>query len=213
MRLFELLGNAMAGALDVSVGMLIAAAVSYGLGLPFEPWYFLVGALFALLPDSDIAIPILNGTVEGDHRATLMHRPALTLGATALFGAILSAYAGTLFWLFCPVLALLWHYVHDTGGWLFGNGAIAWKWPFTTTFHTFGAVPEEPAMPHSEWVRSHWLMAGALSRKELAAASVCLGLALAIPYGPLAGAVAFLAASLATLAAWGAYALAARRGA
>lgn len=201
----------MAGALDVCVGMLIAALFSYGLGLPFEPWFFLIGALFALLPDIDIALPILKGNVEGDHRATLMHRPALILGAVALLGSLASVYAGTIFFLLCPLLSLLWHYLHDTGGWLFGAGAIAWKWPLAATPLSFGGMHEAPTLTHSEWIRVHWLMAGALSRKELGAASLCLGLALAISYGPLTGAIAAAAAVLMTMVVWTAYALYAHR--
>jgi hypothetical protein len=206
MRFFELLGNAMAGALDVSVGMLIAASLAYVLGVPFEAWFFILGAVFALLPDIDIALPILRGSVTGDHRATLMHRPALILGATALVGGLASAYAGTLFFLLCPLAALLWHYLHDTGGWIFGQGAIAWKWPFASTFYSFDGAPEGSLMSHSEWVRIHWLMAGALSRKELSAASLLLGLAIAIPYGALLGLLAAAAGALMSIAAWAAYA-------
>lgn len=197
----------MAGSLDVGVGMLIAASLSFAYGLEAHPPYVLVfGALFALLPDFDIVLPILKGNIEGNHRLTLFHAPLLTLGIVAFFGAIGSFYAGNIFWLVCPLVCVLWHYIHDTEGWFLGNGAIAWAWPYRKTTYTFKGPTILEEGSHDEWLTTNWLKPASLSIKELGLGALFVGAAIAFFYGSFWGCAAGVAAVLAVLIVWVCYA-------
>ena len=196
----------MAGALDASVGMLIAAALAYGFGLSFSPWLLLFGAFCALLPDFDILLPILQENVVGNHKLTLLHAPSFVLGLAVILGGMGSLYADSFFWLACPVLCLLWHYLHDTGDWFFGSGAVAWGWPYTTTLYASTGARILETIPHTVWIETEWLVSTPLSRKEIAAASICIGLAVSIPYGPLWGMLIASSSAFMAVAVWALYA-------
>lgn len=119
-----LMGNALAGYLDFCVGLLIATLVGNAMGYGAPPILLLWGAVCALLPDTDIVLPILRGRIEGDHRTTLWHRPAATFLGLTVFLLALNLQAGV--WAAVGYAALLWHYLHDTP-----MGGIAWLWPYS----------------------------------------------------------------------------------
>lgn len=206
-RILRLIGNGMAAALDVSIGMLIAALIARAISLDIEPYHLLAGALLALLPDFDIFLPVLKDDVGGLHRETLMHRPALILPLSAIAGAAASYYTGTSFWLFCSIICPLWHYLHDTSGWWFGAGGIAWAWPINDTLYTLKGPWTPPHHEHAAWVEREWLTPSALSSKEIGAGSIASGLAVGTAFGPFEGTTFFLFSLLMTAVVWSLHAL------
>lgn len=172
-----LLGNALAGSLDLSMGALIAAATLSSFGIQPELWHLALGAVLAVLPDFDIVVPILSGReAQGNHHTTLMHRPVLIIPAAALVAYI----AGGQAWGMVAFLCVSWHYLHDTPP--LGMGGIAWLWPLDHRYWSPWG-PSEPAlggMTHHAWLKKYWLQLSPLSSMEIGAGLMALALALLI---------------------------------
>lgn len=172
-----LLGDALAGTLDLCIGALIASATLSTLGYEVAPWHLVVGAILAVLPDFDI-IPAVLTDRKGieDHRTTLMHRPLLVIPAATLVAFLIGGEA----WGLVAFLCVAWHYLHDTPP--LSPGGIAWLWPFDTRFISVFGV-EEPRsgfMGHDEWVRTYWLRPTMRSVSEVGVGLVALVLAIVI---------------------------------
>lgn len=176
-RMLMLIGDALAGFLDLCVGALVASAALSALGHAVHPWHLALGAALAVLPDFDIILPILTDRrgIEG-HHTTLMHRPLFLIPAASLAAYALGGGA----WELVAFLCVAWHFAHDTPP--LSPGGIAWAWPFSAKFvSVFGA--EEPhggSIAHDEWIRRYWLRPSARSVSEIGAGAAALALALLI---------------------------------
>lgn len=112
---------------DVGHGILSVLIVGLLLNVSLS-WHFVVGILFALLPDVD-ALPRLfrTGSVvptdndPADHRDYL-HFPVIYL-VLGFFLCVFSLYWGLVF-----LLATTLHFLNDTWG---TGGGIMWLWPLT----------------------------------------------------------------------------------
>ncbi len=208
MRFFHFIGNCMAGALDVSVGMLIAALLVWFVGdQPIVP-QLAVGVLLVLLPDFDIVQPIFQSKViVGNHRETKMHIPLLVVPISSICGGFITFMTGDFFWLGCFFLCPLWHYLHDTGGWFLGNGALPWKWPYESTLCSFGNSLKYEEQPHSDWLEKRWLRRSPLSVKELSVGYVASGVAVTLTFSWVEGLCFAMFALLSTLIVWNLYAV------
>ena len=176
-KLRMLLGNALAGFLDLSMGAALAAITLSAFGMRPELWHLAVGAALAVLPDFDILLPILRmREVTGNHHATLMHRPLLVMPAAALAAFLLGGPA----WGLAALLCVSWHFAHDTPP--LGMDGIAWLWPFDERYWSpYGAAePRISGLPHYEWLRKYWLTPSPLLLMEIGAGLMALALALLI---------------------------------
>lgn len=181
-KLRMLLGNALAGFLDLSMGAALAAVTLSAFGMQPEPWHLAVGAALAVLPDFDILLPVLRmREVTGNHRTTLMHRPLLLVPLAALAAFALGGPA----WGATAFACALWHFAHDTPP--LSAGGIAWLWPFDERYWSphGAAEPRMPGMPHHEWLKKYWLRPSPLLLMEIGAGLMALALALLIALQPV----------------------------
>ncbi len=107
--------------LDIKLGILWAFLLGVIFSEPFTLGWFLLGIVFALLPDLDFWIEYakrgtVGGTVLGAHR-TLFHNPLPYL----LIATLVLYFFGTAW-------ATMGHLIHDTAGMGFG---VRWLWPFS----------------------------------------------------------------------------------
>lgn len=172
-----LLGNALAGFLDLGVGALIAAAVLSSLGIQPVLWHLAAAGVLAVLPDFDILLPIISGREPvGNHRMTFMHRPLIVIPVVSLAAYLLGGQA----WGIVALLCVLWHYLHDTPP--LSQGGIAWLWPYDSRYWSPWG-PTEPklgSMAHNEWLKKYWLQLSPLLCIEVGAGLMALALALFI---------------------------------
>jgi hypothetical protein len=165
-------GNALAGFLDFSVGVLIATLTAHFFGVELAWWQLWVGGVLALLPDFDIAFLILaEKRVNSDHHKSPLHKPLLMLPLVGLIGYAI----GGDYWELTALLCVLWHFIHDTPG--FGGGGIAWAWPISKKYWSLtGAHPLIHAS-HEEWIRDNWLRPSRMSVREVGLGTLALVIA------------------------------------
>jgi hypothetical protein len=170
-----LFGSALAGSMDLAVGVLIATIISSAMSVPVVWWHLLVGAVLAILPDFDIIFQIVTfGHVNSAHHRSPLHRPVLLLPLITIVGWL----AGGEWLAYTAFICVLWHYVHDTKG--FGGGGIAWAWPFSKKYWSLTGSHELYHMNHAQWIENYWLKPTKLSIREVMVALLALVLALAI---------------------------------
>lgn len=176
-RALILVGDFLAGLLDLCMGALIASATLSTLGYEVLPWHLALGAVLAVLPDFDIILPILTDQkgIE-NHHTTIMHRPLFLIPLAALVAYALGGAA----WALLASLCVAWHFVHDTPP--LSPSGIAWVWPLSEKFLSiYGARdPRVGTMLHDEWVQTYWLRPTVRSVSEIGAGLVALVLAVAI---------------------------------
>lgn len=184
MRLLVLGANGIAGFMDFGVGALIICLMSLAFDIHLPEWYLLIGGILALLPDSDIILPIIEGNQSeiGDHHQTLAHRPIIMLSLVMMMGILV----GGLFWTTTAATCVFWHYVHDTRG--FGGGGIAWGWPFFEKYWSplYGA--EEPSRTppdHQELLGEIWLRPSRLALCEITIGMISLMIAMRLASVPV----------------------------
>ncbi len=119
--------------LDLKLGILWALLIGFVFGEPITLLWVFLGVCFALLPDIDFWIELIQrGTVGGKtlgaHR-TLLHNPLTYIPVTLFVGSLFGPALMTLFG-----LGVFGHFVHDSMGMGFG---VRWLWPFSLNFHKF----------------------------------------------------------------------------
>lgn len=119
-----------AALLDIVMGVSVVFALGEMLGESINEFQYLIGSALALFPDIDYGWQIVRGrNAKDDHHQYLMHRPLFGLVCAPLLGYAL----GGTFWALVAGILVLWHYVHDTEGFL-GRG-VAWLWPFSSWYY------------------------------------------------------------------------------
>lgn len=181
-KLKYLFGSALAAFMDFGVGVLIAAVVAEFIGVEIPIWFLAIGGVLALLPDFDIALPILTlRAPEGNHRETLFHRPVFLLP----LATVATWFIGGEYWALTTFLCVLWHYIHDTKP--LSEGGIAWFWPLSHNYWSLmGAedpknvnVSTSPA-EHNAWIEKNWLRLSPMLIREVSLGVIALVLALGL---------------------------------
>jgi hypothetical protein len=178
-KLRMLLGNALAGFLDLSVGACIASAALAAWGMHPGLWQLAAGSVLGVLPDFDIVAPILLGRENlGNHHTTLMHRPLFLVPAASLCAYLIGGPE----WALIAFLCVAWHYLHDTPP--LSTGGIAWLWPLDSRYISpWGwSAPHAGGMSHHAWLKKYWLTPSPRSRMEIGAGLMALALALLIAW-------------------------------
>lgn len=122
--------------LDISAGAFTVLVAGMAVGYEVSIIECGIGSLFALSPDIDCAWQFLRGRhARNDHHQYITHRPIFGVSVALLLGGAYGVATGM--WLWCAVapLLVLWHYLHDTEGFL-GRG-IAWLWPISPWHYGF----------------------------------------------------------------------------
>lgn len=120
----------LAGILDLAAGALLVHLLSGYFSHPLEWWQYAVGAFLGASPDIDLLSWFLGKNVY-EHHEYLTHRPIVGIPLAVVFGWFL----GGTFWATAAGIGALWHYLHDTEGFLcLSNGGIAWFWPFSKKY-------------------------------------------------------------------------------
>ena len=119
--------------LDIAVGIFLAAGVSWVFAEPLTWQIIAATALLALFPDIDFWVEFLrHGSVGGkairEHRE-LLHYPLSYIPPLAVVFYFAGAFWGTL-----AILALVWHFLHDSVG---AGWGIRWFWPFSKRPYKF----------------------------------------------------------------------------
>lgn len=118
--------------LDIALGISLATLVAEWFGFNATATWYVLGVVFALLPDVDLVLTRLSaamrkagsgvGKFTHEHR-DLLHYPILFAAAAVLLFLFEGPEVGTLF-----SLTLLAHFLHDSVhiGW-----GVVWLWPFS----------------------------------------------------------------------------------
>jgi len=128
-------------------------------------YFYLVGILFSLLPDSDLLL-IKIGLVK-DHHQFPTHYPLISIPVICLFmfGIVMIykvAYPG--FWVSVATLCLFFHYIDDTWGRTSGIG-LRWLMPWGKKYYSFWPrrvltekeIKEAELLSPEQWVEYHYL--------------------------------------------------------
>lgn len=176
-KLRMLLGNALAGFLDLAMGAALAALALSAFGIHPALWHLLIGSVLGVLPDFDIIPTILLGReAAGNHRTTLMHRPLFLAPLAAIAAYLVGGQA----WGAAALACVTWHYLHDTPP--LSMGGIAWLWPLDSRYWSPWG-PSEPhagGMSHHAWLKKYWLRPSPLLYMEVGSGLMALALALFI---------------------------------
>jgi hypothetical protein len=164
------IGHFLAACLDFAAGVFIVATLSAVLQVDVPLWVYPLSAFLAVLPDTDIFLPVLRASdlLGWDHHQTFMHRPLLILPAVTLLGTVIGFLLGNLlFYALVFFSCVFWHYVHDTKG-MVPEGGIAWAWPFSRYYLSpFGKdVPEQVRHRETPFYLE-WIHPTVLSVREL----------------------------------------------
>ena len=176
-KLRMLLGNALAGFLDLCMGAALAAVTLSAFGTHPALWHLAIGSVLGVLPDFDIIPAVLLGReAAGNHRATLLHRPLFVIPAAALAAYLIGGQA----WGLAAFACVTWHFLHDTPP--LSLGGIAWLWPLDNRYWSpWGpAEPHAGGMSHHAWLEKYWLAPSPLLLMEMGAGLTALALALLI---------------------------------
>ena len=178
MRLYSLIGNALAAFLDFSAGVFVICLVALALGYRADPAAYIIGGILGMAPDFDVFYMFFKKKrVYGDHHQFITHRPVFGIALSSLFGLLL----GGDFWVIAAPSCLFWHYLHDTEG--FGGGGVAWFWPLSKQYYSPFRIasPEKSLMGqnqdrHDNWLEATWLVPSKKSVTEIAIGSALLGI-------------------------------------
>lgn len=119
--------------IDTVAGIILSLGVAHIFEVPLSPWWLILGVAFALLPDIDFLIELVQrGTVGGKklgaHRV-LTHIPLLFLMPGILLYLFASPPLALLF-----LSCILWHFVHDIHAMGYGYRLL---YPFFDKFYKF----------------------------------------------------------------------------
>jgi hypothetical protein len=135
--------------LDFGLGILSVIAVSEIFHLPITLWFLFWGIFFALLPDADFILHLLQKKSPHhnayEHRS-IFHLPLIyiPLGTILIWPVFGPAFA-VLF-----IFASLSHFLHDSFG--IGRG-VHWLYPFSKTSYAFIYMHS----PHAKWGLWQWI--------------------------------------------------------
>lgn len=119
-----------AGILDLATGLLIMHTLSVSFAHPLLWWQYAIGACLGASPDIDLFYAFWKKNATGHHEY-LTHRPIIGIMLATVLGFLL----GGAFWAWCTGIAVSWHYLHDTDGFLgLSGGGIAWFWPISKKY-------------------------------------------------------------------------------
>lgn len=185
--------------LDIAFGVCIAALTAYALHVDIAMWQLPIGAFLALLPDFDIALPLLRRAYKGleEHKTSLMHRPFIVIPLATL----IAWWLGGNFWAIVACACVFVHFVHDTKG--FGDGGLEWFWPLSKREWSLTGVEDpQPKPPLEEWIYGRWLVPTKLSVLEIVLGSIALGIGIDLTIGPPVGAMLAAIACFGAVVMW-----------
>ena len=199
---------------DACIGALVVALVGRSWNIWGHMWpltalgMITLGSVLALLPDLDIAYPLLKGKHDDlhEHHTMLMHRPLLVLPAvTGLAWLVSDFLIGHHLWTVVAFTCIAWHFVHDTYG--FGGAGLEWFWPLSKReWSPFGQPTANLHVTLAEWLPS-WYKPSPLSFREIVIGSAALSLAMGIVFGYRTAEVFFVLPILGTFFVWGLYSI------
>lgn len=130
MFIWRVISLGLAGVLDLGAGMLIVTLLAEHFSYSLAWWQYVVGALLAASPDIDLLLGFFGKSLD-EHHEYLTHRPIFGLPFAIFVGWLI----GGEFWAYVAGFGVLWHYLHDTQGFLFlyDNG-LAWFWPYSKKY-------------------------------------------------------------------------------
>ncbi|TSC89816.1 MAG: hypothetical protein G01um10143_306 [Parcubacteria group bacterium Gr01-1014_3] len=203
LALKKVVGNGMAAALDLSMGIFIVFLASKVAGREIAVSALVIGAILAVLPDFDVIFMFLGrGKVYGDHHQMWPHRPAIVIPVVVLLGWFL----GGVFWGIVGGACVFWHYIHDTRG--FGGGGIAWFWPLSKKYYSLKGAedPKDSLMAQSEGNHESYIEKEVLGPStrfliEYALSAVIIGAVAVGLFGLLIGSVVGIAMMLSAITA------------
>ncbi|OGZ05693.1 MAG: hypothetical protein A2762_02545 [Candidatus Lloydbacteria bacterium RIFCSPHIGHO2_01_FULL_54_11] len=119
-----------AGVLDLVAGLFFTHLLSGYFAHPLFWWQYAIGALLGASPDIDLFYACIRKNATGHHEY-LTHRPIVGIPLAIVVGWVL----GGEFWAWCAGVGVLWHYLHDTQGFLcLYDSGLAWCWPFSKKY-------------------------------------------------------------------------------
>jgi hypothetical protein len=192
-KMFYLAANGMAAFMDAAVGSLIAVLIALLLGHPLSWWEpFAIGAIFGLLPDFDILVPIIWTGITGhklkhQHHESVMHWPLVVLpAATVVVWYFFGEYWGVAAF-FCIAM----HYIHDMV--MMGYDGPGWFVRLHRTYWARRGAVEPADSDHKHWIAVNWLRPSLLSVREIAIGDIALSMSIALVTGnPVLGITAYL---------------------
>ena len=200
----------LAGVLDLAAGMVIVTLLGEYFSYPLLWWQYLIGALLAASPDIDLLLGFFGKRVD-EHHEYLTHRPIFGLPFAIVGGWII----GGEFWAYASGFGVLWHYLHDTQGFLFlyDNG-LAWFWPYSKkywgirNFRVVYRIPNE--LPQSEGgafdsLYECYLTPTRRSVTEFVLTSGCIGYVASSVFGDFIGMAATLSFWVSIIYLWSMY--------
>lgn len=130
MWFWKIVALGFAGILDLAAGLLIVHVLSVYFAHPLVWWQYAIGAFLGASPDIDLFYAFWKNNATG-HHDYLTHRPIIGIPLATTIGWIL----GGEFWAIAAGIGVLWHYLHDTDGFLgLDGGGIAWCWPLSKKY-------------------------------------------------------------------------------
>jgi len=144
---------------DVGAGILVAHVACKIFGEAW--WAYILGPVFALIPDFDAALqPLLKKKLDTRHR-DMMHKPLVLLGAALGVTAVFPFIGSIIF------VSLLMHFLHDSignekeVGW-----GLRWLWPLSNNQYAFFRVKDERWRFIAVWTPSEIAQISPIGLKE-----------------------------------------------
>lgn len=168
-----------AGVLDLVMGMFFVHLLSAYFSYPLHWWQYVIGAFLGASPDIDLFWGFFKKN-QNEHHEFLTHRPIIGIPFAVALGWIF----GGVFWAFAAGIGALWHYLHDTEGFLgLSDGGIAWFWPFSKKYwgmRNFRVVSRQPDCSEADknaldWFYESYLVPTRRSVTEFALTGPLLG--------------------------------------
>ncbi|TSC96526.1 MAG: hypothetical protein Athens071426_481 [Parcubacteria group bacterium Athens0714_26] len=132
MKLWKLYAMALAGMLDIAVGITVVFLFGKFFGQKMGLMSYVAGVFLSIAPDFDIIFLYL--TDKKSHHEFITHRPIIVLALVAGIGW----FVENKFWSLLASILIFWHYLHDTEGFLgIKENGIAWLWPFSKYYYGF----------------------------------------------------------------------------
>lgn len=141
--------------IDILAGIILSLGVAHIFEMPLNPWWILLGAIFALLPDLDFFVEYFQrGTVGGKklgaHRV-LTHIPLLFVVPAILLYVFVSTPLAILF-----LVCILWHFAHDSHAMGYGYRLL---YPFSNKFYKFFSDKEGNYKYDTKHILTSWTKA------------------------------------------------------
>jgi hypothetical protein len=175
-KIFYLGAVGLAAFLDLAAGTAFATILGVLSHTELEWWHLVSGALFFVLPDFDLILPILRRVFFGEriafnHHETVFHWPIFMIPVVT----IVAWAVGGSFWGLLAFFGLVFHYLHDASN-MVPADRLRWFFRPFPQFWSLEKRPDPGYVESDEWIKTRWMQPSAIALRELMIGSICIGI-------------------------------------